>query len=478
MLNDKGRIPKAVVTDIEALLDAEYVPFYFHDLRTNEVIGFHAFLNSLDDSYSISASTESAFGRLDGVKIYSGTTRSISFGFVIAATSENDFDEMWFRINKLVTLVYPQWTPGDEVVGAQRPDGSTPRYKVPFSQVISSSPLIRVRIGDVISSNYSKFGLSRFFGATDENTVLDTDARRKTRFDDNARQGKKEDDRYYPPGSLSARSNTKIRETSVAMPVIIKPSMGKNYLLEDGVSTRPIKVNFPIRGEISNVKLGEALIKQKSTDGFVGLAPDAQPLLYIDVTVTDDRYVGDIQGKTIKLTRADFVYDVDRGPGVKPELEAGLDEIADTLGVNDFTSFFDSATNPVVRAFESTQGKGLAGMITTLKFTWLDENNTWEVTRGSRAPMWCRVDIGMDVVHDLPLGMGHDGFMIAPAYPVGNVNRRFFGTQYTSPDKPYSVPIAGGNVDLENAVKDPRVINNSALSPEAAASGAARAVGG
>jgi hypothetical protein len=116
MLNDKGRIPKAVVTDIEALLDAEYVPFYFHDLRTNEVIGFHAFLNSLDDSYSISSSTENAFGRLDGVKIYSGTTRSVSFGFVIAATSENDFDEMWFRINKLVTLVYPQWTPGDEVV--------------------------------------------------------------------------------------------------------------------------------------------------------------------------------------------------------------------------------------------------------------------------------------------------------------------------------------------------------------------------
>jgi hypothetical protein len=101
-------------------------------------------------------------------------------------------------------------------------------------------------------------------------------------------------------------------------------------------------------------------------------------------------------------------------------------------------------------------------MITSLKFNWLDQNNTWEVTRGSRAPLWCKVSIAMDVIHDLPLGMSHDGFMIAPAYPVGNVNRKFFGTQYTTPNEDYGVPVANGNDDVKKSVRDPRVLNTSA----------------
>ena len=76
--------------------------------------------------------------------------------------------------------------------------------------------------------------------------------------------------------------------------------------------------------------------------------------------------------------------------------------------------------------------------------------------------MWCRVDIGLDVIHDLPLGMSHDGFMIAPAYPVGNINRRFFGTPYTSPVQEYDVPVAPGNPDLDKVRRDPMVLDSSA----------------
>lgn len=476
MLNTSGRLPKDIVTDIESLLDAEYVPFYFHDLRTNEIVGFHAFLDSLDDSFNVETNTEKAFGRLDGVKVYGGTTRSISFGFVIAATSESDFDEMWFRINKLVTLVYPQWTPGDEVVGAPRPradkKGSwSPKYKVPFSQVVGSSPLVRVRIGDVIGSNYSKFGLSRFFGATDNETILSRPEQlykrginaRDTRFDSEEMQGKKTDDRYYPPGSKKSRHLSKIEEIVDEEAVVLKPSMGKNYTLVGLAGTSiPVKTYFPIKGKISNTSLGKSYISQKAIDGFKGLAKDAPPLLYIDVEVTDERYVGDLQGKTLRVTRQDFTYDTDDGPGVAVGLMSS--QIKEELPED--ASFFDPSTNAVVRAFESTQGKGIAGMITSLKFTWLDANNTWEITRGSRAPQWCKVSISMDVIHDLPLGMGHDGFMIAPAYPVGNINRRFFGTVYTSPSEKYDVPIKDGNDDLRLSSKDPRVLDGFVLTPD------------
>lgn len=456
MLNSSGRLSQEIVGDIEALLDAEYVPFYFHDLRTNEIVGFHAFLDSLDDSFNVNTTTEQAFGRLDGVKIYGGTTRSLSFGFVIAATSEEDFDEMWFRINKLVTLVYPQWSPGDEVEGKSRSTWS-PKYKVPFSQVVSSSPLIRVRIGDVIASNYSRFGLSRFFGATDEETVLGPTTRtapngtnmRKTRFDKEGGLGRADDTRYYPPGSPWTRSMNNIEKSATSMSVILKPSMGKSYTLVDGLTSRPIKTYFPIKCRVDNTLLAEGYIAANAIGGLRGLPKDSAPLHYIDVIVDDERYT-DLQGKKVLALRSDFMFDPDEGPVV---VGGSVVNSRDALP-SDTKSFFDPSTNAVVRAFETTRGKGLAGMITSLKFTWLDANNTWEVTRGSRAPMWCKVSIGMDVVHDLPLGMSHDGFMIAPTYPVGNINRRFFGTPYTAPTAPYGVPVEG-NDDVFTAAKDP-----------------------
>ena len=158
-----ARIPGDIVERLENLLDAEYVPFYFHDLRTNEIVTFHAFLESLSDRYSPSYSGGSpGYGRMDSVKTYSGTKRSISFSFYAVGTSKEDFNEMWWKINKLVTLVYPQWTQGDKVkVG----DDST--FIMPFSQKLGASPIVRLRVGDVVKSNYSKFNLARMFGIGD-----------------------------------------------------------------------------------------------------------------------------------------------------------------------------------------------------------------------------------------------------------------------------------------------------------------------
>jgi hypothetical protein len=69
---------------------------------------------------------------------------------------------MWYKINKFVTLLYPQWTAGDMVS-----NGEGSQFIQPFSQVIGGSPIVRLRIGDVIKSNYSRFGLARLFGIGD-----------------------------------------------------------------------------------------------------------------------------------------------------------------------------------------------------------------------------------------------------------------------------------------------------------------------
>ena len=50
-----GRLSSEYVSHIEDRLEAEYYPFYFHDLRTNEVIGLHAFITNLNENFNILA---------------------------------------------------------------------------------------------------------------------------------------------------------------------------------------------------------------------------------------------------------------------------------------------------------------------------------------------------------------------------------------------------------------------------------------
>ena len=157
-----SRIPKEVVKTLEDKLEAEYVPFYIQDLRTNEIVAFHAFLNSLSDQINPQFNSEGGYGRLDDVHIYNTTKRSVTCDFTLIATSREDFDSMWFKINKITTLLYPQWTQGT-MVG----NSSIGTFIQPFSQVVGASPIVRLRVGDVIKSNYSKFNFARMFGIGD-----------------------------------------------------------------------------------------------------------------------------------------------------------------------------------------------------------------------------------------------------------------------------------------------------------------------
>jgi hypothetical protein len=166
MKGSNARIPGDIVKIMEDKLDAEYVPFYFHDLRTNEIISFHAFLETLSDSFGASFTSFKAFGRADPVQMYSSTSRSVSLSFIVAATSRDDFDEMWYKLNRLIACVYPKYAPGQQVINKEQDI----TFEQPFSQVVGATPLMRLRVGDVVKSNYSRFNLARFFGIGSERT--------------------------------------------------------------------------------------------------------------------------------------------------------------------------------------------------------------------------------------------------------------------------------------------------------------------
>ena len=158
---DVPRISDTDLEQIEQKLNSSYMPFYFHDLRTNEVVSFHAFLEDMQDGYNADWNSQTPYGRVEPIHTYKGTTREISLSFYVVATSPNDHMEMWWKINKLTTLLYPQYTAGRQVTTT---DGQ--KFSQPFSQIPGGSPIVRLRLGDLWKSNYSKFNVARAFGLT------------------------------------------------------------------------------------------------------------------------------------------------------------------------------------------------------------------------------------------------------------------------------------------------------------------------
>ena len=85
----------------------------------------------------------------------------------------------------------------------------------------------------------------------------------------------------------------------------------------------------------------------------------------------------------------------------------------------------NKGANSIVRAFNESGGKGIAGAITGLDFDW--NLAPWDETIGKRAPTYVRVTMSFQPIHDIPLGLDAQGGIRAPAYPVGNVVRGLFG---------------------------------------------------
>ena len=376
-----GRIGSTVRERIEKMLDAEYVPFYFHDVRTNEIISFHAFLASLSDDYTSSYETVDGIGRIESVKIYKGTTRKIGMSFYVAATSESDFDHMWVKINKLTTLIYPQYTKGRDLLPTSENGRDQYRFTAPFSQIPGASPLIRIRLGDLLRSNYSKFALARIFGA-----------------------GRKGGKMALPTNATTLASTTINTDISTSIKdkladFIANPEKYANFKRIDVDASRLI----PLAGNVEVI--------------------DAKRLAYIQLDAPEQFRLGETVAVTYYNTHgrqitADFnkssIFVTAAAISKKrDELLKGDDPAAAAL-----TSFLEPNGNAIVKSFENAGGKGLAGVIESMNFDWYDKV-TWETLPGMTAPKLCKVTISFSPIHDISPGIDHAGYNRAPIYPVG-----------------------------------------------------------
>jgi hypothetical protein len=482
----RGRLPKEYVEWIENQLDTEYMPFYFHDLRTNEIISFHAFLSDLSDGFSTDYSSMSGYGRADDVMIYNKTSRNISLSFMVAATSTEDLDIMYFNINKLVSMMYPQYSRGRTVVhGTGR---AASKFVQPFSQIPTASPMIRLRFGDVIKSNYSKFNIARLFGlgqteeafnitlmeGVDATTMDDWEELREAAI---AEVGFREQKEEMDPGGgndTQAALNAEIvaaggtAATSDDDFGYINPS---RVLLDPAIlywprdsSGKQARENDEARSNVGNAldlfSYGSfspevTVIARAATAGsatpnsfsaLLASSPadpndeadeqEGHEMAYLVEAKTGTpahaalNYVGG-SGAAYNFHRAEHSEIFGWSPGWRQELiDAAIAGTPDPSLSADVISnsteliaqFFDGRTsnskaNPIIKSFESSRGRGLAGFMTELSFDYADM--PWEIKWGKRAPQMMKVSVTFKPIHDVPMGLDSTGMMRSVAYPVG-----------------------------------------------------------
>lgn len=434
-----SRLKTDEVNKFEKLLEAEYVPFYFHDVRTNEIISFHAFLASLQDDFTASYDSIEGFGRVEPVKIYKGTTRKIALSFYIASTSESDFDHMWYKINKLTTMVYPQYTSGRRLVG-QNYD-----FTAPFSQLVGASPLIRLRLGELFRSNYSRFALARLFGLNESATIekdgsgtrlagvnssteiqekhKQLEKRKKTyKVGDKftlTRQDLLSSGRIRGPVEKLIYAGSRSVQLADARSLANSDSIVSNLDITDFFATLSAS-NLPDIGDADNFLVeaiedavgGRIKVKTKldlSQDAFQSLAVVLGLGNYLELTKD---IVFSIPIKYLTRTKEDEkkILEEIKIPKESKESYASIDD------------FMSEDKNSIVKSFESAGGKGLAGFIESMGFDWYDRV-PWEVSPGKSAPKMCKVTISFSPIHDITPGLDHNGYNRAPIYPVGNAMR-------------------------------------------------------
>lgn len=471
-----SRISAEQVKDWEGQLEADYMPFYFHDLRTNEIMSFHAFLENATEDFSVEYSAQEGYGRMDKVQIYKGTTRNISVDFKMIATNAESHDDMWYKINRLAMMIYPQWTQGRKL------DVGNLKFIQPFSQIPGATPVIRLRLGDLFKSNYSKMAVARLFGTTTRENYNVDGSRAATPATSpatpatspaapvfnahaDARYVKFNDvfngtNDFTPSTSHSTtrgRGNRRQERKLINPNDIFKTELQSIVVLNGENRTVKYMINHRYTAPIPNNRdsTGEAQTQQvigsiEDFDGppyvrakYMGLASHNRIKLKIE---SFGDYLAPIplrkrnNNPDYELVRVDLfksildrnqtgeelLRDINRRAGAQSRIEA-----ASATPVTDLNlmrpDIFYGPNNPILKAFNSTAGKGLAGVITSFKVDYGDAKARWGTVQGTdlRAPMYVTISVTMAVIHDIPLGLDANGIMNAPIWPVGPSSNYF-----------------------------------------------------
>ena len=109
-------------------LPKDFIKFRIKDKVNGRIIQFPAYLADITDNSSAEYNPTRYIGRADQVFVYTGYSRSISFGFRVAALTRGDIPVMWNKIDYLKQLALPTYK--TDVL-----DDGEPRPVAPFVEL-------------------------------------------------------------------------------------------------------------------------------------------------------------------------------------------------------------------------------------------------------------------------------------------------------------------------------------------------------
>jgi hypothetical protein len=125
-------------TDAYANLDQMYISFLH--VPSGKTVYFKAFITAFNEAFSSDWVSESVYGRADPIYLFKSTTRKITLAFKIPAYSQSEAFENIGRVQKLTQFLYPNYTTLNDDV---------------FAQTISQSPLIRLKVMNLLATQLS-----------------------------------------------------------------------------------------------------------------------------------------------------------------------------------------------------------------------------------------------------------------------------------------------------------------------------------
>lgn len=431
MSTDRGFISKPTnrfsaeeVERMENYLEADYLPFYFHDLRTNEIVSFHAFLENLSDSYQVDYTENEGYGRIGKVSTYKNTNREISLDFMVVATGQDDFSEMWVKINKLITMLYPQYTAGRSLQFGED------SFIQPFSQIPAASPLIRLRVGDVFKSNYNRFDLARLFGlgsaefhiSSEREREITTNTANDTRDTTRAFIRQEMEAGNWSPGDIANLDPTPgVDASSRPRGRAPRETVYQKVVENTGPSAatpeqRRAQSDLVLASTKAVRIIGEMAFPRGDGMGFaIQLTSPSTPEEQGTFVVP----VGNLKPNDAEVERQTTQNTV----AILNANEAGTVQ-QDRQALDDFFAATGENANPIFKSFETVKGRGLAGFIKSLNMD-IDKSFTWEtVGINNRAPKMVKISINFAPIHDLQPGLDSNGFNSAPIYNIGSVLKK------------------------------------------------------
>ena len=121
----------------------DFIDFRIYDKVNKNYIIFPAYLTEITDNSNAEFSPTRYIGRPDQVFIYTGYTRSISFGFRVCALKKDDIPIMWQKIDKLKALTLPSYSQ-DVITGDKE-----------FRPI---APMVELTIGNMFKNTTGYFG--------------------------------------------------------------------------------------------------------------------------------------------------------------------------------------------------------------------------------------------------------------------------------------------------------------------------------